>query len=242
MKEEVQVLLTRARDLILSSIDGSSPPPNLDRFQDVCKTLLHHYQKTGKSDFFDHFYRLTVPLFSAYCGRVIYSIRANVEAQIVTNRMYALLFMKLTTPKERFPMKYLFPWCYRVIANFSREEKRRTQRRPGLHDNLMSREACHSMVEKLIRKEEEEEEEMRLQRILEILHAGEVGISARDREIMRLFYLEEHSLREIAEITGLTKSNIGVVLKRGREKIAKIIGSKKPPACGSGAHTPDRRG
>ena len=37
--------------------------------------------------------------------------------------------------------------------------------------------------------------------------------------IMSLFYLSEHNIGEIEEITGLTNSNIKILLHRGRKKL-----------------------
>jgi len=44
-----------------------------------------------------------------------------------------------------------------------------------------------------------------------------------ERQLIALFYLEEFSNKEIAEITGLSQSNIKVSLMRSRKKLAGIL-------------------
>jgi RNA polymerase sigma factor (sigma-70 family) len=61
------------------------------------------------------------------------------------------------------------------------------------------------------------------QRIIEMLMIGEEGLNDRDRELMRLYHLDGLSQKEIAARTGLTQSNVGVILKRTRDRIQKIL-------------------
>src|SRR5699024_661858 len=41
--------------------------------------------------------------------------------------------------------------------------------------------------------------------------------------VLTLFYLEENSIKEVAEIMGLTTSNVKVKLHRGRKNLAEAI-------------------
>jgi RNA polymerase sigma-70 factor, ECF subfamily len=48
-------------------------------------------------------------------------------------------------------------------------------------------------------------------------------LSPKERSVITLFYLEEQSLDEINQITGLTNSNIKVILHRSRKKLHAIL-------------------
>jgi RNA polymerase sigma-70 factor (ECF subfamily) len=48
-------------------------------------------------------------------------------------------------------------------------------------------------------------------------------LGAKESLALRLFYLEEHSIIEIADITGWNKTNIKVLLHRGRNNMKKIL-------------------
>jgi RNA polymerase sigma factor (sigma-70 family) len=49
------------------------------------------------------------------------------------------------------------------------------------------------------------------------------GLSLEEREVISLFYQGEQSVAEIAQITGLTESNVKVRLFRARQKLKLLL-------------------
>jgi RNA polymerase sigma factor (sigma-70 family) len=143
--------------------------------------------------------------------------------------MYILLFEKLLAPDGKVPLDYLFPWCYRVILNLAREEYRNWIKTRPLETEALDGHSSPSLLDQLIAKEQASLDQARIERILDILFSEESGLSQRDRRIMRCFYLEGLSMRKISEDTGLTKSHIGVILMRGRRRIARRLQMEGPP-------------
>ena len=56
-------------------------------------------------------------------------------------------------------------------------------------------------------------------------------LSARDRQVLRLFYLEELPVRQVLELTHLNEANFRVVLCRARDRFRKIYRE----SCNNGA-------
>jgi RNA polymerase sigma-70 factor, ECF subfamily len=57
----------------------------------------------------------------------------------------------------------------------------------------------------------------------ELINKALNQLSANERLVITLFYLEEHALDEINQITGLSNSNIKVILHRSRKKLHTIL-------------------
>ncbi len=228
MKQEVHSRLLEARDLLLDTREKGAPPLRLDTLEDLCHALLERFEDTGETRFFDSFYAITIHLFTAYTHKMLKKYGARVEPMTITNGLYALVFRKLTAPHENIPLDYLLPWCYRVIVNVTREEKRKILPHAALSPADSTWDSPNSQLDRMILVEEESHNARLLERVMEILCYGEEGLSDRDRNLMQRFYLENMSLKEIAAATGLKKSNVGVILKRAREKIARIIRIEKP--------------
>jgi RNA polymerase sigma factor (sigma-70 family) len=230
MKTEVHSRLVEARDLLLECRKTGAPPLRLDTLEDLCRALLEQFEETGKTRFFELFYAITRHLFTAYTHKMLKKYGARVEPMTITNGLYAIIFRKLTAPHEKIPLDYLLPWCYRVIVNVTREEKRKILHHATLSRTDSAENSPNSQLDRMILVEEESHNARLLERVMEILCYGEKGLSDRDRNIMQLFYLEDMPLKEIAATTGLTQSNVGVILKRARAKIAKIVRIEKPTA------------
>jgi len=223
MNPEADTRLASARRLLNRGHDSAATPLPLNDLEDVARLLLERFQATGDNRFFNAFYRISAPLFAAYCRKVLSRFPGRIEALAVTNRLYTILFRKLIAPRRFKPIAYLFPWCYRVLLNLIREEHRKNPTYSNLPIEAALLRERASTIDTVIRREENEQAARLSRRVLEILHNGKAGFSRRDRRIMCLFYLEKLSLREIADRTDLTASHVAVVLKRSRDKIAKMI-------------------
>ena len=100
-------------------------------------------------------------------------------------------------------------WIYRVALNTCITGVRKDIRRPKLIV------PASMLAESLPALESMEEENIReMYRLINQLKTIEKAVV--------LLYLEEKSYREIADITGLTVSNVGIKLKRAKEKLNQL--------------------
>jgi RNA polymerase sigma factor (sigma-70 family) len=198
------------------------------RLEHVSRRLLRHFKETAECRFFNAFYNLTNHLFTAYAWRRLEKFGCPIDPEDVANRMYILLFEKLLAPDDKVPMDYLFPWCYRVILNVAREEVRDWIKTRPMDTGALDQLVSPSLLDQLVEEEQASLDRSRFERVLELLYSEESGLSGRDRHVMRCFYLEGRSMREISADTGLTKSHIGVILMRGRRRIARRLKLEGP--------------
>ncbi len=67
-------------------------------------------------------------------------------------------------------------------------------------------------------------EELEIQRENRALvNRGLFKIEPKYREVLELYFYEEKSYEEIADVLRTTKSNVGVMIKRGKEKLKKVL-------------------
>lgn len=97
-------------------------------------------------------------------------------------------------------------WIYAVSINTSLSRVKKASR-IEYRENIPDLPDKTDLLEKLSRQES-------LQLLLDAIHE----LDALDKSIM-LLYLEEKSYEEIAGITGITKSNVGVRINRAKERL-----------------------
>jgi RNA polymerase sigma factor (sigma-70 family) len=191
--------------------------------EDVSRRLLLNFEGTAQCRFFTAFYRISKDLFLSYATHQIRHHGCPLDSTDLVNRMYILLFEKLLSPNEEVPLDYLFPWCYKVISNLVREEKRNWSRSKRLIRSITDKLASPSPVDDLIEKENRNRDQARLKRVLYLLYSDQAELSRRDQKIMRLFYIKGWSRQKISEAMGLTKAHISVILMRTRRRIARRL-------------------
>jgi len=103
----------------------------------------------------------------------------------------------------------LSTWIYRIAMNvsisFYRSNLNRKSRTTSLNDSIF-----HEIES--VNNAEEENEHRRL------LHAFIQQLDEFNREIL-ILYLEEYNYKEIAEIVGITESNVGTKINRMKKKM-----------------------
>jgi RNA polymerase sigma-70 factor, ECF subfamily len=127
------------------------------------------------------------------------------------------IFVTTYTNIKSYNSSYAFsPWMYRIAHNTFANELRRRSRRPILSfstDVLLPRLRGESDVEaEVIAAEEAREMEVHLKHL-----------SAHYREIIILYYFEELSYSEIADVLRIPTTTVGVRLSRAKTKLKKII-------------------
>ncbi|WP_020532833.1 RNA polymerase sigma factor [Flexithrix dorotheae] len=102
-------------------------------------------------------------------------------------------------------------WMYRValntaISSFRKESKRK------------DKESINERIFQIpISKPNEDKEEK-----LKYLYKA-IGLLSKVEKAIIMLYLEEHSYEEIAQITGITKTNVGVKINRIKSKLQRIL-------------------
>ena len=221
--EEAERILTSLREKKRSA---ARKPLKLE-VEKVSRRLLTEFKKTSDRRFFDAFYHISKELMHAYTVHHLRGHKLPIDSEEVLNRTYLLLFEKLLAPREKVPLDYLFPWCYRVIMNLVKEEVRNLTRNRPLNPEISERLAGPSLMDFLLEEERKTDEKTLVENILDVLYSTASGLSERDRSIMRLFYLEGYSMREISVKMGMNKAHIGVILMRSRQRIARCLGQKR---------------
>lgn len=107
------------------------------------------------------------------------------------------------------------PWMYRIAHNEFVSALRKRSRSPVLSvdfDALVSHPAYDDPAPR-----EREQKDMR-----RMIDAGLEKISSKYREVLVLFYLEELSYKEIADVLQVPVSTVGIRLKRGKDALAAV--------------------
>jgi len=126
-------------------------------------------------------------------------------------------FIKAYRSLQGFKMKSSFAtWLYRIVYNTSISHLR--IRRKGV---LSLEDFPADATDFIGTFENEEETEKEYKSAL--LNFALRKISDEERGLVTLFYYEEMSIEEIADVTGISKSNIKVKLFRARQKLLELI-------------------
>lgn len=164
----------------------------------------------GDTDFFSR-------LVDRYSHRVyllvLKIVRRKEEAEELTQDIFVKIFQVLHTFKGdcRFST-----WLYRIAYNTAISAVRKKR-----HEFLCLEERTFENIpdENVRHTLENDTDEERLQKLEKALG----NLLPEERGLIGLFYTEEHSIDEIAAITGLSVSNIKVKLHRTRKKLYVIM-------------------
>lgn len=134
--------------------------------------------------------------------------RTEAEREDLSQEILIRLWKGLPSFREQ---SRISTWMYRVALNTAISQQRKHRRQPRF-ESLPE----HPISEPVDSGGEVEKEQ------ISALYCAIGQLKAVEKAII-LLYLEEHSYEEIAEITGLSKSNVSVKLVRIRRKLEKII-------------------
>jgi RNA polymerase sigma factor (sigma-70 family) len=139
------------------------------------------------------------------------------QGEDVLNQAIQDIFISAYQNIEGFDTTQRFsPWIYRIAHNAFVDILRRRTKQPlyGIDfDTLVS----HPIHEDLYAKEKESEE------IRVLIEKGLESLTTAQREIIVLYYFEDLSYREIADVLHLPVSTVGVKLTRARAALKKQI-------------------
>ncbi len=110
-------------------------------------------------------------------------------------------------------------WLYRIAFNTTLTNMRKRTNQPGYLDEMSD--FVHMDIWDGSDKSDHEE------RSKEIVNTALKSLSGEERAIITLFYFDEKMTEEIADITGLSISNVKVKLFRARNKMKIVIENLK---------------
>jgi len=135
------------------------------------------------------------------------------EAQEAAQDTFIKMHKSLHTFKEGSKFS---SWLYKIAYRTSLDYLRKRKKTVDIEEVSFSLETGSSNQDDVMIQSELSNQ---LLRAISFLKAEEAGI-------IRMFYLEEMSIKELAESTGNSISNVKVKLFRGRKKLADIIKTK----------------
>jgi len=127
------------------------------------------------------------------------------------------VFIKAYENIKSFDTKRFFsPWIYRIAHNvFINEIKKKKEFPLSIFEiDTMFPHLSYTDAEKEIKRDE---------RMKEVVDRGLDKISLKYREILILYYIENLSYKEIAEVLEVPLGTIGIRLKRARESLKKYV-------------------
>ena len=143
-------------------------------------------------------------------GRKFLSTHEDIEDSVQNVFIRAYQNIRSFNTSQRFS-----PWIYRIAHNTFVNELRRNSRANVSFvdfDTFLA----HPVTEDTAAKEYEQEE-IRL-----MANQGMEKISSQYREIIILYYLEEMSYKDIADVLQIPTGTVGIRLKRAKEALKKV--------------------
>lgn len=176
--------------------------PNADSADDEGDDEADRAATEAWAELYSHFH----PRILGFCRRVLPERAEDLAAEILLKARFRL---------DRFDASRPFaPWLFKIGANRCWDEARRVRRFEPLDDEgveaLVS--GSPTPLDELITAERRE----RLGRAL-------ARLPARQRFAITLRYGADLSYREIAETLGVTETNVGVLLLRGRRRMRRFL-------------------
>ncbi len=145
-------------------------------------------------------------------------MKTTEDAEEIAQDVFLKAFQKLNTFKgtSKFSTWIYSITYHRCLDALSRKRKQPTHYAAEINEEI-TEEKVSSILEMI------EAKELRIQ-----LEACIQQLKEEDTFLVTLYYLEEQSLEEIAEMTGMTKNNVKVKLFRARKKLYTIMANQLP--------------
>jgi RNA polymerase sigma factor (sigma-70 family) len=126
-------------------------------------------------------------------------------------------FLKAFKSLEKFRKDSKFStWFYRIVVNSSLSRARSKRPESSSIDEDDIADVVVESVESAYRG-------LALSEQKKFIHLALEELSIEDRLLLTLYYLNENSIDEIMEITGITQENVKMKLHRARNKMYKIL-------------------
>ena len=135
------------------------------------------------------------------------------EAEEISQDVFVKAFKSLATFKGNAKFS---SWLYRITYNACLDTLSRKRKQPSLGDIEKIADIKTPRTETIIDSMEKAVQQQLLKDCIARLNAEEAFL-------ITIYYYEEQSISEIAQITDLTESNVKIKLYRSRKKLAKLL-------------------
>jgi len=135
---------------------------------------------------------------------IVKNIQDTEEARDIVQETYTRLWSRIEEVSALKVKSYLFSTAYHVMIDIIRKEKRRIEYRQTMQKDSMHLDNYSD--------------------VLEILHEAINKLPEIQRSVILLRDYEGYTYNEIAEITGLSESQVKVYIFRGRMYLKKYLG------------------
>ena len=138
-----------------------------------------------------------------------------VKDEFLAQEVLQISFIKAYTKLSTFKGNSKFStWLYRIIVNEAFKMLNKRNKEADLIDNelLDTNEIATDFIDSSTKEHQKY-----------FVNEALKKLGPKESLALRLFYLEEHSVKDITEITGWNKTNIKVLLHRGRINMKKIL-------------------
>lgn len=155
-------------------------------------------------------------------GRPIYSLVAQIvsspeDAEEVVQDVFLKAFRSLSSYRGDSSFS---TWLYRIAYNMAISSTRKKKQEFLYIEEHTINNVPDDKADSILFPTDDEEKLINLARAVDLL-------SAEDKALITLFYYEERSIEEIAEITRLSTSNVKVKLHRARKKLYVLLNGDK---------------
>ena len=145
-------------------------------------------------------------------GLIRYAYRLLRSRELAQDVVQDAFLRYLRKPLDYGEPRQRVAWLYKVTHNLCIDLVKRESRRGEIYNRLELPTVAKLPVMEIFASERWE----RLERLLE-------GLSDNQRSVVLLFFEEGLSYKEISEVTGLSMSNVGMLLHRALKKLRSLI-------------------
>lgn len=145
-------------------------------------------------------------------------MKTTEDAEEIAQDVFLKAFQKLSTFKGTSKFS---TWIYSITYHRCLDALSRKRKQPTHYAAEINEEITEEKVSSILEVIEAKELRVQLEVCIEQL-------KEEDSFLVTLYYLEEQSLEEIAEMTGMTKNNVKVKLFRARKKLYTIMATQLP--------------
>lgn len=145
-------------------------------------------------------------------GLIRYAYRLLRSRELAQDVVQDAFLRYLRKPLDYGEPRQRAAWLYKVTHNLCIDLVKRESRRGEIYNRLELPTVTKLPVVEIFASERWE----RLDRLLE-------GLSDNQRSVVLLFFQEGLSYKEISEVTGLSMSNVGMLLHRALKKLRSLI-------------------
>ena len=160
------------------------------------------------------FYHLYKKELLAYILKRVFHYEDSEDILSIALEKIFFNFHKIFSPK--FLHSYIYKITHNVIIEYYRKKKK-------------MKNAVHIQLEKVEIESKYDDPHMQLSKKEDIIRvrAAMLGLSGREYEVLKLFYDENKTIKEISKITRSSTRSVESLLYRGRKHLGKILESGK---------------